>query len=179
MPETIRELYDSIVKEGREQGLSGPQRMYAVGWIFYDLFERASHDEKKGIVVTAEHFDRYAAELPVSKIARDVEEAQEEFGRVAAEFMDEEIQNRVRYSVDNSILKEIKSFTGSFKSFCLNVTAGVVAGFVFAALLFFCARIYEKDASPKQIVDTILNSDQPRHATNPPAALPPSPAPSK
>ncbi len=157
MPDTLRELHAAILTKGKEDRLSGPQITYAVGWIFFDLFERASHDEAKGVAVSADILDRYAADLPQPKIERDIEEAQQDFGQVAAAFMDEEIQSRINAAIERSILHEIKSYTGSFKAFCLNVTAGVVAGFVFAALLFFCARIYEKDPSPKQIGALLLN----------------------
>jgi hypothetical protein len=180
MPENIRGLYDAIRREGHQQGLSSPQITYAVGWIFYDLFERATHDEQKGVNVTAETLDKYATDLPVGKISRDIDDAQEEFGRVAAAFMEDEIELRIKEATHSSIMKEIKSYTSSVRTFFSNILAGIISGFLFAVILVIMGRIYERDPSPvaisKEIIDGPLATPGPKPATEFPQSPAPAPA---
>ncbi len=44
MPNTVKELYQYILDEAERQEVSSGVMTYAVGWIFFDLFERADHE---------------------------------------------------------------------------------------------------------------------------------------
>jgi hypothetical protein len=135
MPNSLRELHETIVEECDKNGLSLPQIHFAVGWIFHDVFERADHDEaNNGITVGPGDFDRYAKDIPGYKILRDIHEAQQVFGRSAASFMEDEIQKRISEAIDNSVVSTVRSFTTWWKPFLVNVSAGVVAGVLFAAI---------------------------------------------
>lgn len=137
MPNSLRELFDNIRSEADTQELSSHQACYAIGWIFFDIFERADHDEKNnGVRVSSSDLDRYAKDLPPTKIQRDVFESQQEFGRAAADFMEPEIQNRIEIAIESSIVSTVKSYTVGWKTFVANVMAGLISGILFAAITF-------------------------------------------
>lgn len=135
MPNSLRELHQRIIKEAHDDGLSVAQALYAVGWIFFDIFERAEHEEKNnGVVIGPVELDRFAREIADSKIVRDISDAQQEFGRASAEFMEPEIQKRIRVAIDESIVSVVRSYTAGWKPFLVNVAAGVMAGVLFAGI---------------------------------------------
>lgn len=181
MPENLKDLYHRIWDEAQTSGLSVAQRHYAVGWIFFDLFERVEHEEKRnGGALSADALNGLACEIPDGRITRSIEEAQEEFGRAAAQFMEDEIQSRIASEIDRSVVAEVKtiksdlkSYTGSLKAFLMNVTAGITAGLAFAVILMILGTIWESDPSPVHLEKSLLGAG----STNPPAAPPPPPAP--
>lgn len=85
MPEGLNDLYDRIVRETHEQDLTDAQAHYAIGYLLFDVFERARHEkERKNREITGELLDELAAEVPHGRIVRGVAEAQDEFGIAAA-----------------------------------------------------------------------------------------------
>ena len=71
MPNTVKELYQYILDEAGRQQVSAGVTTYAVGWIFYDLFERADHEAlQNGGTIKAEDLDRFAKEVPTTKLGR-------------------------------------------------------------------------------------------------------------
>lgn len=137
MANSLRELHQFVRDQAREQGLSRGVTLFAVGWIFYDLFERADHEEKQnGCAVTTTDLDRYVRETAVTKVLRDLDQSQSEFGRDAYDFMEEEIRRQVQVGIDQSILAQIRGYTTGWKAFGMNVLAGLVSGVLFAAITF-------------------------------------------
>jgi hypothetical protein len=179
MPGNLRQLYDHIAKECEEQNLQTAQQMYAVGWIFYDIFERASHDEKQGMPVKPEDFDRYARDLADTKISRDIDEAQQDLGRVAAYFMEDEIQNRIKRAIDDSVVAVVKANTSGWKPFWTNVIAGVVAGAIFAAITIGGYIFVRLDPSLNAIVKDRLGQQSTGAPTSSPQTPTSSGAPAK
>lgn len=157
MPDNLRELHDYIFQVAKEEGLSVPQTNYAVGWIFFDLFERASDEKRRGVALQSSDFDRFTKELAPAKIARDIYEAQQNFGREAAEFMEPEIQNRIRRAIDNSIVATVRAATSGWKAFLANVIAGVVSGVLFAAITISCYYYVKTDPSLNTAVKAVLS----------------------
>jgi hypothetical protein len=156
MPETLRQLHKIIQEESGRQGLTSAQIHYAVGYILFDVFERADHEESRlGASLTPEAFDKLAAELAPRKISRSIETAQEEFGKAAAQFMDDEIQNRIAEAIDRSVVSEVKAIVGQIASlisgskvFWWNVAASVLGGVFLAVSLIVAAVIWDRDPSP-------------------------------
>jgi len=110
MPDNLTGLYRKIWEEAQQSGLSLAQTHYAVGWILFDLFERAEHEEKRtGCKPTAEIIDRCAAEIPDGKISRSIDEAQDEFGKAAANFMEDAIQIRNEAAIAASVVTEVRA----------------------------------------------------------------------
>src|SRR5258708_35043026 len=135
MPDDLKALHTYIRQKAIDGEISNGVATYAVGWIFFDIFERATHEEEVNkIPVNPADFDRFVKDLPLAKIDRDIFDAQQSFGSDAAGFMEEETERRIRASIDNSIVATVKGFTSGWKSFSLNVIAGVVAGLIFAAV---------------------------------------------
>jgi len=157
MPSNLRDLHDYIFKVSKDGGLSIPQCNYAVGWIFFDLFERAQHEESRGASLLSSDFDRFAKELAPAKIERDIYEAQQEFGRAAAEFMAPEIEKRIKTAIEGSIVAIVRANTAGIKPFAINVTAGVVAGVIFAAITVSCYFFVKIDPSISAIAKAELS----------------------
>ena len=125
----------------------------------HDVFERADHDENEnGIKVCATDFDRYAKDIPASKIYRDIEDSQQSLGRFAATFMEDEIQERIKTAINNSIVNTVRSFTTGVKPFVVNVTAGVMAGAIFAAITIAGYFLVKVDPSLNAIAKTALEN---------------------
>ena len=166
MPNTVKELYEYIVHESARQQVSAGVMTYAVGWIFYDLFERADHEaSQNGNAIKAEDLDRFAKEIPVTKLNRDIEDAQQEFGRVASAYLEDETERRIRAAVDSSILLQIRQYTSGWKSFGMNVIAGVIAGLIFAAITIFGYFIVRVDPSINGAAKVVIQRE-----IQPPAA---------
>jgi hypothetical protein len=151
MPATLRDFHRHINAVSESLGLSPAEQMFVVGWLFADIFELADHEEAKGAVVGAVDLDRFARGVPETKIRREVCNAQQAFGQAAAAFMEKEIQIRIRTAMDQSIVTAVREYTNSRKAFFLNVTAGVVSGVIFAALILFGNNIAMHDPSPIQL----------------------------
>jgi len=157
VPDNLWELHDFIFQVAKQEGLSVPQTNYAVGWIFFDLFERAGHEKSQGKLSQPGDIDRFAQELAPAKIARDLHEAQQNFGREAAEFMEPEIQNRIRRAIDNSIVTAVKAATSGRKAFIANVLAGVVSGALFAIITISCYYYVKTDPSLNAAVKAAIS----------------------
>lgn len=121
----LRELYDRINQECKDADFSTSQDRYDVGWIFFDIFERADHDTKNGITVGPLDFDRYSNDLADTKITRDIADSQPDFGLAAATFMEGEIQRRIKDAIENSIVQTVRANTSGLKPFLTNVAAGL------------------------------------------------------
>jgi len=148
MPNSLRELHACVISEASNEGLSPSQTCYALGWIFYDIFERADHDqENNNVVITPSDFDRYSRDIPLHKIRRDIAESQQEFGRAAADFMEPEILKRISVAIDESVVSTVKAYTSGWKTFFANVSAGIISGILFAVITFAAYKYVEVDPS--------------------------------
>lgn len=83
--------------------------------------------------------------------------------------MEVEIERRIKVAIDQSIVSEVKAYTGSTKAFFLNVFSGIVAGFVFALILYYGDVLWERDTSPKQLFEHMSEGNRPQ-PTSPPAS---------
>jgi len=134
MPNSQRELFKYIWDKADNEEISRGVAIYAIGWLFFDLFERADHEEQlTHALVTPADLDRFARDLPTNKIDRDIGDAQQAFGVAAAEFMEEDTKRRIAAAIDASVVSTVRGYTSSLKAFGLNVLAGVVSGALFAA----------------------------------------------
>jgi hypothetical protein len=199
MPESIRELYDAICAEVAIQKLTPALEHYAVGWVLFDIFERAEHEEARlGTSLSSAEFDKLALEITPGRIKRGVDEAQDEFGKAAASFMDHEMQNRIEDGINRSVVSEVKSVVSqvsiiksqidasinSPKAFFINVAAGLIGAAGFAVILIVASIIWDRDPSPIALAKKALHSPpsadrSEAQITDLPAAPPPSPAPPK
>jgi len=176
MPNNLRELHAYIMDRARQDGLSASQITYAVGWIFFDIFERAEHEEKNnGVTITPADFDRFSKEISPNKINRDIDEAQQEFGRAAADFMEPEIEKRIGAAIETGIVRIVRSYTSGWKTFFANVTAGLVSGVLFAAISL--AFYYYVEIDPSVFLAAKTSISQHNQSTNPPISPPAIPAP--
>lgn len=145
MPNSQRELFKYIWDKADNDEISRGVAIYAIGWLFYDLFERADHEEQlTNALVTPADIDRFARDLPTNKIDRDIGDAQQAFGTAAAEFMEEDTKRRIASAIDASVVSTVRGYTNSLRAFGLNVLAGVISGLLFAAVslgLYFYVRV--------------------------------------
>ncbi len=151
MPATLREFHRHIKAVSESLELSPAEQMFVAGWLLADVFEMADYGEANGAVITATDLDRFARGVPETKIRREICNAQQAFGQAAAAFMEKEIQTRIRAAMDQSIVTAVREYTNSRKAFFLNVTAGVVSGVIFAALILFGNHLALHDPSPIQL----------------------------
>lgn len=176
MPNTVKELHEYIREEGERQGMSGGVVIYAVGWIFYDLFERADHESSRsGGTVSAADLDRFAQEIPINKIQRDIEEAQQDFGRVASAYLEEDIKRQIASAIDNSIVAQVRQYTNGWKSFVMNIVAGVISGLIFAAITIFGYFFVRVDPSLNGAAKVVIQREvrvPVQNAKGPPASAP-------
>jgi hypothetical protein len=162
MPDNLKELHKYIWDKTEDNGISRGVALYAVGWIFYDIFERIIHHEQStGVPITPDDIDRFVRDLPPAKIDRDIYDAQQAFGQDAFEFMEEDTEKRIREGIENSVVAVVRNFTSGWKAFGMNVIAGVVAGVIFAAVslaLYFYVKV---DPSPNSIGKNAIEKSEP------------------
>jgi hypothetical protein len=178
MPDNIRELNDFIWSKTTTEQISNAAAFFAVGWILSDIFERCDHEEKEHQApITAADIDKFVRDLPLQKIERDMYEAQQQFGRDAASFMEPEIQRRIEQEIDRSVVKtiqassvdlkgavsqvaaDVRTATSGWKAFGMNVIAGVIAGVIFAATSFGLYEYVKVDPSLNNIGKTALGGN--------------------
>ena len=90
----------------------------------------------------------WIAQLPESRLRRIRDEALESFGLAAREFLKPEIERQRKEAVEQSILAEIRRSTSGYRSFGLNVAAGLVSALIFAALALGFYYYVKADPSP-------------------------------
>jgi hypothetical protein len=137
--ENLKELYDYIDAKVAQEEISGAVGLYAVGWILYDLFEWLDLQKERNpdLPLSPGLIDQWVREQPNTKIDREIENAEQNFGQAAVLATEEETQRRMTEAVNNSILAQVKQFTSGWKAFGLNILAGIVAGLIFSALAIY------------------------------------------
>ena len=152
---TLKDLNNYI----KEQDLSPGVRHYALGWLMFDLFERAEHEEKKnGQKSSTADLDLYVSQTPVGKFERDIEEAQQYFGQFAYDFMESDTQRRIRQAIDDSIVQTVKAATSGWKALTLNILSGVISAALFAAITVAGYYYVKSDPSPNAVGKAIVDS---------------------
>jgi hypothetical protein len=133
MPAHGWEFYDLINQKCKDANFFTSQAQYAVGGIFFDIFERADHNTQNGIIVGPLNFDQYTKDIADTKIIRDIADSQQDFDLAAATFKGDEIQRRIELAIENFIVQTVRANTAGWKPFSVNIAAGVIAGTFFAA----------------------------------------------
>lgn len=144
-PTTLNELFDYIwFKDDISKGVT----FYAIGWVFFDLFERGRHEHRKdGKACATGDLDRFVQELPRAKIDRLIREAEQEFGGYAAEFMEDDTKKRIQAAVNDGVVATVKGYTSGWKTFGMNILAGLVSGVLFAGIALLLYLVVKDDPS--------------------------------
>lgn len=141
-PETLNELFDYI---WLDEEISKGVKFYAIGWVFFDIFERCRHETNRtNKQCSTAELDKFVQELPYQKIDRLINEAEQQFGEYAAEFMEDDTKQRIERAINGGVVATVKSYTTGWKTFAMNVAAGVVSGIIFAAAslgLYFYVKV--------------------------------------
>ena len=111
-------------------------------------------ESRKGISPTAEEIDEWIASQPPSRLDEIREAAEITFELAAQAYLANRIEEEKERAVRDSILGQVQGMATrvetatSFRATWLpNLFIGVVASFVFAAIVTFGAAIYTRDAS--------------------------------
>ncbi len=135
MANSLRELHEFIGIHADEQGLPRGAALDAIGALLFDFFENAEHQEKNnGRAIQISEIDHYARQIAEAKILRNLAQAHQEFGADALDLMTPEIERQIQIGIEDSILIRIKNYTSGWKTFGMNILAGVVSGALFAAI---------------------------------------------
>jgi hypothetical protein len=137
MPNSLRELHDFIRTHADKQDLPRGTALYAIGLVLFDFFENVEHREANdGCVVQIGEIDQYAKAIAEPKILRNLDQAHQAFGADALDFMRPEIERQIQIGIEDSILVRIRNYTSGWKTFGMNILAGIVSGALFAAISF-------------------------------------------
>lgn len=162
VPNSLKELFEYVWRKIDKGEISRGVAFYSLGWLLFDLFERCDNEEaRKKIKLKGDDIDRFVQDMAVVKIERDIEEAQQSFGKDAFDFMEADTQRRIRQEVDRSIVATVREFTSGWKTFGTNVAAGVVAGLVLAAISLFLYFVVKYDPSTNAIGKETVGHERP------------------
>ena len=152
MPQTLKELHDYIMQKVEREEVSGFAAHFAVGWIFYDIFEWMDLEKEKdpALTLNSDMIDNWVKQLPTQRIDREVDQASQVFGQAALELAEDDTQQRIRKAIDDSVVAQVKLFTSSWRAFGLNILAGVIAGLIFSALALYLYLFVLVDPSINQ-----------------------------
>lgn len=152
MPINDREVFEHFLK--------APDATLEIAHLAYAAYASSKYDwarhfeERKGHPPTTEEMDEWIASQPPSRLDEIREAAETTFELAAEAYMAKRIEEEKERAVRDSILGQVEGMARrvevatSFRATWLpNLFIGVVASFVFAAIITLGAAIYTRDAS--------------------------------
>jgi hypothetical protein len=148
MPESDQEVFEHF----RSDYPNSRREIALLAYARYaqDKYDWVNHElaRRDGQPPTDEEVTVWIAGLPNSRLAEIHRGAAELFQAAAEEYMKPRIEEERAKAVEQSILRRVERATSFWRTFFPNLFIGVVASFVFAAIVLVSAAIYHRDPSP-------------------------------